>query len=182
MSQRHRMSRRNGVGKFLPERAFGPRKLPSMVSIRIDDELHKSASNQRKADWSVLLGELELAEELWPARSCSSVVFGRDDAGVRVRFVSDAGVDVITLAKSEIEAELNEYLAVILRLEEEDIPMARLEALDMAKRVVHDQAAKRLAELWPDLSPSLETRRRAWSLVVAVLIDTTGRRMGHGYR
>lgn len=153
-----------------------------MVSIRIDDELHKSASAQRKADWSVLLGELEIAEELWITRSPASVVVGRDDSGLRLRFVSDTGVDILTLARTEIEAELKEYLAVISRLEEEDIPMARLEALDMAKRVVHDQAAKRLAELWPDLSPSLETRRRTWSLLVSVLVDTTGRRMGHGYR
>ena len=153
-----------------------------MISIRIDDELAKSASTQRRADWSVLVGELEIAEELWVARRPVSVVFGRDDAGLRLRFVGDGGVDVVTLARAEIEAELKEYLAVISRLEEEDIPMARLEALDMAKRVVHDQAAKRLGELWPDLSPSLETRRRTWSLLVAVLVDTTGRRMGHGYR
>lgn len=153
-----------------------------MVSIRIDDELTKSASHQRKADWSVLLGELQIAEELWPSRRASSVVVGRDDAGVRVRFVSDSGVDVLTLARAEIERELTEYLAVISRLEEDDLPMPRREALDMAKRVVHDQAAKRLGELWPDLSPSLETRRRTWSLLVSVLIDTTGRRMGHGNR
>jgi hypothetical protein len=153
-----------------------------MVSIRIDEELTKSASNQRKQDWSVLVGELEIAEELWTARKPSSVVFCREEAGVRLRFVSDAGVDVVTLARMDVEAELSEYLAVISRLEEEDIPMPRLEALDMAKRVVHDKAARRLGELWPDLSPSLETRRRVWSLLVAVLVDTTGRRMGHGYR
>jgi hypothetical protein len=151
-----------------------------MISIRIDDELTKSASHQRKADWSVLLGELQIADELWTSRRPASIVVGRDDAGVRVRFVSDAGVDVLTLARAEIERELTEYLAVISRLEEDDLPMPRLEALDMAKRVVHDQAAKRLGELWPDLSPSLETRRRTWSLLVSVLIDTTGRRMGHG--
>ncbi len=154
----------------------------SMVSIRIDDELTKSASPQRKKDWGVLLGELEIADELWSERRPSSVVFGCDDTGLRVRFVSDSGVDVLTLARAEIERELTEYLAVISRLEEDDLPMPRLEALDMAKRVVHDQAARRLGQLWPDLSPSLETRRRTWSLLVAVLVDTTGRRMGHGFR
>jgi len=153
-----------------------------MFTICIDDDLAKSASSQRKRDWSVLVGELEIAEAVWSTRSASTIVFGSDDAGVRLRFVSDGGVDIVTIARADIESELAEYLAVISRLEEEDIPMPRLEALDMAKRVVHDKAAKKLGELLPDLSPSLETRRRVWSLLVAVLIDTTGRRMGHGGR
>ena len=85
----------------------------------------------------------------------------------------------LAIPRNRIDDELTEYLAVIDRLEDENLTLARAEALDMAKRVVHDAAAKKLGELVPDLGPGLEEKRRFFSLAVSLFVDTTGKKAAH---
>jgi len=50
---------------------------------------------------------------------------------------------------------------------------ARLEALDMGKRVMHDRAAQSLLALCGTLLPDHDTARRLFSLLTSLKFDTT---------
>ncbi len=150
--------------------------------LRLDDELFASAERARRAEWELLLAELAAAEQLFPDRTPADIVISCRGDCVRLRFVSGDEVDAVVIHRDDVDAELSEYMAVIGRLEDDEASAMRMEALDMAKRVIHDRGAQRLHQLAPQVSPVHETRRRLFSLLVSLFIDTTGRRMGHGYR
>ena len=60
--------------------------------------------------------------------------------------------------------------------------LARLEALDMAKKVTHDKAGRMIRRLAPDLGLDLETARRLFSLLFSLRVDTTKLLGAHGHR
>ena len=49
----------------------------------------------------------------------------------------------------------------------------RLEALDIAKRITHDEAGEAVAGLLGELKPDHATARRFFTLLVTLLHDTT---------
>ena len=53
----------------------------------------------------------------------------------------------------------------------------RLEALDIAKRITHDEAGETVVSLLGALKPDHATARRFFTLLVTLLYDTT--RLGH---
>lgn len=148
-----------------------------MPVIRIDEELWKKGHDLRKREWRVLIDDLSRDDSLWPSRKGHTLVLGVDDKAIRLRFLDPE--ETFEVPRAELSRELSEYLAVMERLADEGLTSARAEALDMAKRVVHDAAAKRLGTLLPGLSAQLETRRRFFTLVVSLVADTTGKPRGH---
>ena len=70
---------------------------------------------------------------------------------------------------------MDEYLAIIKRmhLEDQNDRSARMHALDMAKKVVHDAGAKTLENALPRMAQDHETYRRLFTLMLALLVDVT---------
>lgn len=151
--------------------------------IRIDEALWERAAKNRRNEWLELLGDLARAEpKPWPARN-GTVVLSCDETRFQFAFVELDGTQAThEVPRAELSAFLTEYLGVIDRLGEDGLSMPRVEALDMAKRVVHDEAARRLGVLVPDLSDHLETRRRVFSVLVAIVVDTTAKPGAHRHR
>jgi hypothetical protein len=145
------------------------------LSIRIDDPLWSTASAARRAEWGTLIADLIRDGGPWPAGAEVTVVIGCDDDALYFR----RDEQELRVPRAELKSVLDEYLAVIVRMGEDDLHPMRMEALDMAKRVVHDGGGRRLGELLPDLSPELPVRRRLFSLVVAVVYDTTKHAWAH---
>jgi uncharacterized protein (UPF0262 family) len=100
------------------------------------------------------------------------LIAGSDESHLRFVFTGSSA-DPFALARADIAPIVSEYVGVIKKMSHEDLHSAHVMALDMAKRVVHDAGARRIGELIPDLSPNFETRRRFFSLVVALIVDTT---------
>lgn len=152
-------------------------------TIQIEGPLWERAAKRRRVEWRSLLDDLlGAAHPPWPARD-GAVTLGCDDLVLRFAFTASSGEHArVEVLRAELSAFLTEYLGVIDRLGEDGLSMARVEALDMAKRVVHDEAARRLGVLIPDLSEHLETRRRAFSVLVAIVVDTTARPGAHRHR
>lgn len=151
-----------------------------MPQLRIDEDLWKQAHSVRKHEWRVLIADLARDETFWPSRRADTLILGRDEKVLRLTFISEEGErTIVEVQRSEISRELSEYLAVMERLGEDGLSSMRAEALDMAKRVVHDDAARRLAALLPEMSQSLESGRRFFTLVVSIIVDTTGKHTGH---
>jgi uncharacterized protein (UPF0262 family) len=157
----------------------------TLRGVRIDEALWAAAPPERRSEWSTLIADLLRDEDPWPGRAGTTLVVGCDDQAIVFRFSRsdlpqhDLDAEAAIVPRGELRAMIDEYVGVIDRLGEGDLHPMRMEALDMAKRVVHDGGARRLGELLPELSPSLAARRRLFSLVVSVVEDTTRRPWAH---
>lgn len=143
-------------------------------TIRIDDRLWSSASPLRKQEWRTLVADILDGDPLWPAREPCELVVGCDDSHIRFTFTpSSPPQNELALARADVAELIGEYVGLIEKLTDGDLHAAHIETFDMAKRVVHDAGGKKLGVLLPELSPSLETRRRFFSLIVSLAVDTT---------
>ena len=141
-------------------------------SIRIHDQHWQTASPARRSDWRASIVDLR----------------DTDSDPAREALVVRADVDVVVLTLGEPPAQrdfpisvaaltplVTEYLQVIHRMQTEEVAesSAKMQALDMAKRVVHDRGARVVALAVPELNASHETYRRLFTLVVSVVVDVT---------
>jgi len=142
----------------------------------------RAGTPARRAGWRVLLDEL-------------SAEAGFDDAltTLRIELSARALALVAWTAKGDLHAEvdidraeldplIDEYLDIVCQLGDPEKPLGvtRMEALDMAKRVVHDRAGRLLLRRSRSLGLTLESARKLFSLVVALAHDTT--QLGAGLR
>lgn len=149
------------------------------MELRIDEALWARAEKARRAEWRTLLAELAMRGPVFAADGVSAAEFGFDGERFSVTIWRDGASEVHAVERTPLAPLFAEYLEVIQRLDDDSLPMPRFEALDMAKKVVHDEGARALGGLLPALSTEHEVRRRAFSLFVALLVDTTPRRMAH---
>ncbi|MCC6646291.1 MAG: UPF0262 family protein [Polyangiaceae bacterium] len=86
------------------------------------------------------------------------------------------------VSDASLRRHLDEYEAVCRRLGslDEDSAGQRLEALDMAKKLAHDDAARTLAALCQPVAIDHATCRRLFTLVFGLRVDTT--RLGRAHR
>lgn len=150
--------------------------------IRIDEATWSKGSGPRKREWRALIADLG-PSALWPDVIVETMVVRLDEGALEVRLRLAAGEPTtMACARQELDSLLIEYATVIARLHEEGLPAPRAEALDMAKRVVHDDAARKIAKLFPGLTRDHEIRRRFFSLVVSLAVDTSGSSLAHRHR
>jgi len=144
--------------------------------VRVDEALWDAAGELRRLEWRTLIVDLLDGEPLVSPGGARMVLAIRG----RALELAFHGADErrVTCEDRALFDVLDEYLAVIKRMTADDLQPSQLEALDMAKRVVHDRGACALAALAPDLGPH-ESLRRLFSLVVAVWVDTTALPAAH---
>lgn len=155
--------------------------MATLADLRLDETTWKSGNDLRRAEWRVVRDELledGVFEERWsglyvlatPSVECVSFE-GLDGQG----FVQHS----LALPRTVLVEPLTEYAAIIRRLDEnaDHRDATWIEAVDMAKKVVHDRAAGVIAKAAPALAADLPTFRRVFTFVFALLVDTT--RMRH---
>ncbi|WP_437282176.1 UPF0262 family protein [Sorangium sp. So ce375] len=143
-------------------------------TIRIEERLWFSSSPLRRQEWLTITADIVSGEPPWPSREPCTLIAGCDDRHLHFAFTgSSRSEDAIVLARPDIAPLVGEYAGLIQKLSGGDLHPTHIEAIDMAKRVVHDAGARRIGALLPDLSPSFQTRRRFFSLVVSLTVDTT---------
>lgn len=145
-------------------------------AIRIDDALWATAPKLRRDDWRVSIVDLvddaclggdgdHTLRVAWNAHAVSCATFDEDGAP-RATFEVRA---------TDLRPHVEEYLAIIRKMSDGgggDFS-SRMAAFDMAKKVVHDGAAKTLARTMPELARDHEAYRRLFSLFFAVIVDVT---------
>lgn len=150
--------------------------------ILIDDATWDGASPERRLEWRVVLDEL-VAEHRFGLTSPESP----DDRLrllVTVRpghILCDArsrGGKVVAheeLPLAAVDGHLREYFGICREMGEmvEGANSPKLEALDIAKRLVHDEAAETVQSLFRVLRPDHPTARRLFTLIVTLCFDTT---------
>lgn len=140
----------------------------SVRSVRLSARLVSSANASTLHDWQTLLGALPKGE-LFPRSAATELTIDVDGGLVRLELASPpAPATVAELALSKLESTLDEYYTVIDKLEDLGPYTARAEALDMGKRMIHESAARTLAQLLPELAADHEVFRCFFSLVAAL--------------
>ncbi len=93
----------------------------------------------------------------------------------------------VALPRTALSEHLTEYVDIVRQISGtgEGRGSARLEALDMAKKLAHDDAARTLRRALRPLGPNHATCRRLWTLLFALRVDTrhlTGFRPNRRFR
>lgn len=156
---------------------------PLLVEIRIDETLWNSSADDRRREWRLLIAELI---EHYPPDGLGNArlsVRPRDDEGTILLLESQSGAPTteVLLPTEALAPHFRSYLDVChqMTMLNEGSHSARLEALDMAKRVMHDRAAKSLLDLCGSILPDLGTARRFFSLLTSLAFDTSRICGGH---
>ena len=150
-----------------------------LTELLIDDATWSAGSTARRHEWRLAINEIltegrfQLPEELGAGRAIVTV------APTRVLF-EIRGDDGRLLAQHALPLEvlrplMSEYMETIVEMSKlvASSNSPRLEALDIAKRITHDEAGETVVALLGPLKPDHSTARRLFTLLVTLLHDTT---------
>lgn len=154
------------------------------TELLIDDATWSAGTTVRRHEWRLAIDEL-LQEGRFQlpdgqngvARALVTL------APTHVRLELRDQVGHVTLRQelplSVLRPLMNEYMETIQEMSKLKLSAnsPRLEALDIAKRLTHDEAGETVVTLLGALKPDHGTARRFFTLLVTLLFDTT--RLGH---
>jgi uncharacterized protein (UPF0262 family) len=150
-----------------------------LTELLIDDATWSAGSTARRHEWRLAINEIltegrfQLPDGLPSGRAIVTV------APTRVVFEVRAD-DGRLISQHELPLEalrplMNEYMETIVEMSKlvASTNSPRLEALDIAKRITHDEAGETVVTLLGALKPDHATARRFFTLLVTLLHDTT---------
>lgn len=145
--------------------------------LRLDEETWTNATALRRSEWRAAIEDILDAGVFAAALAESHLLVTYRGHDVLFEALNDDGfVDgSCTVTFALVEDLMREYRQIIERLDEgaafrDD---AWLHAVDMAKKVVHDKAAQKLADEVPELSGDHPTLRKIFTLLFSLAVDTT---------
>jgi uncharacterized protein (UPF0262 family) len=151
----------------------------TLSELRIDEATWGSGSPQRKHEWRLAVSELvdeglfELADGApGPLRG---LLLLSDGAAELTVSSPDGPVARETVPLQHVRPLADEYIQVCVEMGKlgEGKNSPKLEALDIAKRLVHDEAGELMRALLRTFRPDHATARRLFTLLVTLLHDTT---------
>ena len=155
-----------------------PPVTPRLREILLDDATWEAAGELRRIEWQGAIADL-IAEHHFdlPGDGPLRLLVTDKPEQVTLNLVDQAGR---TAAQARLPSEafaesMREYLDTcreMLKLGVGD-NSPRLEALDIAKRLIHDESAELLQRLCRVLRPDHPTARRLFTLLVTLRYDTT---------
>jgi uncharacterized protein (UPF0262 family) len=158
----------------------------SLAEVSIDEQITREASEARRLEWATLVRELVAACGDLPREDAHSLAITRLDRafGISLRDEADAELAFVSITFEALAEHMDEYVDIVRQISREDATMGvlRLEALDMAKKVVHDRAGRMLKKACREMKLDLEASRRLFSLLVSLRMDTTRLAGIHGHR
>jgi hypothetical protein len=154
-----------------------------LVAVGVDPALRTHAPLPRLTEWDLAALEVldEHALEL-PAKDFRLTVFVAP-LGTTLRFFGPTPPDTLSyfVPSEALAPHLHEYTHICRRMTqlEEGGESSKLEALDMAKKLAHDDGGRTLARVLAPLSADLPTGRRLFTLLFTLHVDTTTLRAFH---
>jgi uncharacterized protein (UPF0262 family) len=148
--------------------------LVSLEDIRLEESLWQGAPETRRAEWRLAIEEVLEENEFTLPPGASVLHIAVVPTETRLIFAaSHENAKGLTLAlpQAALAPHLTGYVDVCRQMA--DAGSARLEALDMAKKLAHDAAARALAPFLEPLTPDHSTCRRLFTLLLTVHVDTT---------
>ncbi|HEX4456685.1 MAG TPA: UPF0262 family protein [Polyangia bacterium] len=152
-----------------------------LTELLIDDATWSAGTTVRRHEWRLAIDEIlhDGRFVLPDGEARATVTLAPTRVVVEVR-----GADGHVTARDELPLAtlrplMAEYMETIGEMAKLGVSQnsPRLEALDIAKRITHDEAGETVVSLLRTLAPDHGTARRFFTLLVTLLYDTT--RLGH---
>lgn len=162
--------------------------MPRLADLRLDERLWNEAGELRRREWRAALEDLLRDGEFAAGFAGRWALATPTPTHLRVEALDADGyvVDAVEIEHVWLTESVREYVAIIRRLDENanHRDLSWFEAVDMAKKVVHDRAAEILLRSVPALSTDRSTLRGIFTFYFALLVDTTTlhHARGHGHR
>lgn len=156
-----------------------------IADIRIDDATWDAASPERRREFRQAIGELLEEHAVAPAEPLHlTVTVEGDRVAIDARTAAGAPHTALSLPLDRLAPHFKEYFDICRDMGKlaESAHSPRLEALDIAKRIAHDEAAETVRELTAPLAPDHPTCRRLFTLLVTLRFDTTRLLLPHHRR
>jgi uncharacterized protein (UPF0262 family) len=155
--------------------SHGPSRLREVL---IDDSTWDAADIARRAEWLSAIADLVADHHFdLPGESGLRLLVTDAPEHITLDLVDDGGqlVARASLPASALADSLHEYVETCREMTRLGVGdnSPRLEALDIAKRLIHDEAAEIVQRLCRVLRPDHSTARRLFTLAVTLRHDTT---------
>ncbi|NOY92225.1 MAG: hypothetical protein GXP55_13610 [Deltaproteobacteria bacterium] len=146
-----------------------------LQEVTLSPEIWESARERRRIEFRVCLEGLRRASAFDPL--LTRLELRLDESALHLRGLTAQGelLADICLPREALAPLTREYLEIIDQLGDSRraLGLSRMEALDMAKKAVHDRAGRLLLRRCRALGFDLDSARRLFSLWVALSSDTT---------
>lgn len=148
-----------------------------LKELLIDDATWSAGSAARRHEWRLAIDEiLHEGRFVLPETEATRAIV--TVTGTKVLF--DVHLDGKLTSRHELPLEqlrplMAEYMETITEMSKLGVSTnsPRLEALDIAKRITHDEAGETVVTLLGPLKPDHATARRFFTLLVTLIYDTT---------
>ena len=156
-----------------------------LTELRLDEQTWNSGTPARKAEWTLSIDEV-LSEGEFGDGNVTPPLGQRGlltmlPTAVELTLTADGQAEPVVhrILVQSLRPLMSEYMATIQQMARHGQNSPQLEALDIAKRITHDDAGELVASLLPSLKPSHGTARRIFTLLVTVFHDTTRIAVSH---
>ncbi|MEO6952341.1 MAG: UPF0262 family protein [Polyangia bacterium] len=152
-----------------------------LTELRLDEQTWASGTPGRQAEWHLCIDEI-LSEGLFADGGGPEIALGQRGlltmlpTAVELTLTAPgAGPVTSRIPVQALRPLMNEYMETIKQMARlpHGTNSPQLEALDIAKRITHDEAGDLVKTLLPLLRPTHGTARRIFTLLVTVFHDTT---------
>lgn len=154
--------------------------------VDIDERTWAEGSEARRLEWTASIREMLQPQEMTFREDATSldVTMSQQATVLRARDAAGEMLCEVEIRHDELTDSIREYVDIVRQLSKASAQggVARLEALDMAKKATHDKAGRFLKRRCREMKIDHVTARRLFTLIVGLRIDTT-RLVGiHGHR
>jgi uncharacterized protein (UPF0262 family) len=148
-----------------------------LEEVRIDDRTWRDADDARRHEYRLAIQEVLGDETLSFPEDARTLSVTVAQQGIALALLSGAGEPIAQteVPRSVLSPHVAEYVDIVRQLEKAQRGggSTSVEALDMAKKLAHDDAARTLRRLCRPLSADHDTCRRIWTLLLTLRVDTT---------
>jgi uncharacterized protein (UPF0262 family) len=150
-----------------------------LTELLIDDATWSAGSTTRRHEWRLAINEIlqEGQFTLPPEAEGATALVTVGPTKVMFDVRAPGGLSVIhrELPLAALRPLIDEYVEIIVEMSKlvASANSPRLEAMDIAKRITHDEAGETVVTMLGDLKPDHATARRFFTLLVTLLHDTT---------
>ena len=144
-----------------------------LEAVVLDEGTLRRGSEAQRVEWEKSIQEL-LANATCNVDQPARLRVGVAEQEFILKFETMDGAPMTTITvKQELLSEyVTDYLDIVRQITAAD-SFNQMEALDMAKKVVHDRIGRLLKRELRELGFDLETSRRLFTLLLSLKVDTT---------
>ncbi len=154
--------------------------------VNIDDRTWSEASENRRREWTLTIRELTTPGEAVIRDDAQALAITQTQQAVELVLHDGEGsvLAEVAIPHDALADLITEYVDTVREIARADAMggLKRLEALDMAKRVTHDDAGRFLERRLRPFEIDHPTGRRLFTLLLALKVDTTRLVGVHGHR